>query len=1430
MAAWLGLATVVTGALALVLTPSVQAGAVALTITPSSSVAGATSTYAFSFTPATAWPTGGKVVVSFPTTFTVPAAPTVTLAGGGTCLGGTPPLTVTGSAAGTTVTAVRPAGGTSCSGAALTVSIAGLTNPHVSGVTGTITLNTQTSAGGALDSASATVTITSAAFASSSLNGGSAVVGEVTTYTLQATLTNPLPASTGRLVVTWPGTYRLGTTANPMVVSPSVVGTTGSGCASGSSATTASTTVTLAWGPTQCPAGTKLSVTFTNIQNGGAVATDVVPYMTRQGTSDIDTASTTLTLLNGTLTPTLSGTSLVAGDPSTYTLAFSVTHAWQPGGYLQVTFPAEFDIGFATATLNGCTQSGSPPKATTIASQSVTGNLLSVKIVGDCIAGSPASLSIAGVTNPKVAGQQSVLAQTTTKTKDLIDAGWAKATITPGTLFQPAFDLSTLTVREAPTATVTFTPTNPWRSDGSLLVRLPSTTTTSGALAASMTGCTGSLTPTYYAANATLRLQRTGAGRADCVTGPITATVTGLLNARFADTYTVRLTTRSPDARDVDTATVDLTLDPAAMVSFAAAPASAVVGQATDYTFTLGLRNAWPLDGRVVLDLPAGFTATSPTVLASSCGSLAASVPAAGQLLLKGTGSGNCLPGTWTVRVRGLANAGIVDTYAFGVTLRNATGKALEDSTALVDLEPGQLLYPLAAPEAQAGLLGGFHVQALLATPWPANGRFVIGLPPSFPPQAGIEFLSNLGIVNASMCSQAPAAVEVDGTSLVFRNGGSACQFPQFVSVRLGNVRSPHVSGNTGNITLRTEAADGRLIDVGTFDPFVLPAEVANATVEAARASAGATTTYTASLVPLNPWPSEGHLLVALPSDSGVGNVTAVNVPGCDTGPLTATARGSTVDIQRHGPFDCIPGRAITVQFTGVRNPRQAGAYEVGLTTTTRDGRAIDHALPKLAISPGELEDLSASADDPGVDHTATYSLGFTPVNPWHDMLRVVLPAGGTFPAQPLVASVGCGARNWTVTSFDSTSMVLAAEPGPPCTGHLSLTFGPVRNPKRTGDLAVLVTTLAKRGAAYVDIDAGAAPIAVLPGPPKALVGMQSLYGAQTGATGSVMVMAADTFGNGVPGTVVHWSVAKGDARIVYPFTTAGTSGVAAAGVRSDTAGVSTIVADARGLDNSPLAMRFIAVEGFDVDAAVAAGGAAGGGAGPSAGSTSGATAAGATSAGTAGATGGPGTGATSPGGSTGGGATHLSGSATQSARAGEALTLSVQATDAKGAPADATAVTWSVVSGDATVAATPAVGATGLASLTAFHPGTVVVRAALGSQEFTFTVTVHAAALDHLQATRVGGSVQLRGYDAFGNPVDDLGAVTVDGVPCAADRCVVGPGPHTITASVAGQRVDLHVRGPAAGQAASVAQAPGAPLGLVAVALLAALAFRRRA
>lgn len=384
---------------------------VLVTPTPATPVAGGLTSYAFRFTLANPWPADGRLVLAFPSVnglgYTLTGA-TATVAG---CDGAL--TTVVG---GQLLTMTR-SGATACALAtAVTVTVAGIRNPAVSGVAvfapaapaaARFFLTTQTATAAPIDQgiqltlspiptpayATPEVSVLPAALTAISVSPDNVAAGTTpVTYQFQFTTANPFVVG-GAFRVTLP--FSGASATSPATVS----GCSGTWTVTKPVVVPANTVllVTRSAAGSDCPVG-PLSFAISGITNPSGATSNLIQFQTEDATNKpIDSGSVSIAL--GPLTPTL----IFAQDSSpnaitTYTAIVSSSSTWPLDGRFELQFPSGF-LNPRTIT-DGSTTNGGFNLGSTTSMAAFTSADVGKRVAG---AGIPPGATIASITNPQTA-------------------------------------------------------------------------------------------------------------------------------------------------------------------------------------------------------------------------------------------------------------------------------------------------------------------------------------------------------------------------------------------------------------------------------------------------------------------------------------------------------------------------------------------------------------------------------------------------------------------------------------------------------------------------------------------------------------------------------------------------------------------------------------------------------------------------------------------------------------------------------------------------------------------------------------------------------------------------------------------------------------------------------------------------------------------
>ena len=384
---------------------SLASASIALT----SSLRYADSDLTLSFTASQSIPADGIIQITYPSDFTLSAAPTVTSS------------TIDGnfvaSLSGQVVSVTRSAGSATSAGASLALTFASAINPISSGTTVSFQINTQSAAGSIIDQtiASLTTTISSTAtMASLAVSLSRTEYGAIGDITFSFETRTAIPTD-GLILLTIPTGFSFPSGYTQ------VASSTGSTTLDGTlTVTTSGSVITLTRSDGSVSAAGNYSILVTNIQS--TLSTGITPTF---GASTAESGGTLLDeYIDGTATTTIGSTgalngasvtssSLTVDQSTTLTFIFSTTAAIPNNGIIVIAFPAGYvvstdssrtAISEATARRTGCTAidgtltAGTPVLSTTY-EVSVTRSGGTATTAGDCH-----SLAINLITNPSDSG------------------------------------------------------------------------------------------------------------------------------------------------------------------------------------------------------------------------------------------------------------------------------------------------------------------------------------------------------------------------------------------------------------------------------------------------------------------------------------------------------------------------------------------------------------------------------------------------------------------------------------------------------------------------------------------------------------------------------------------------------------------------------------------------------------------------------------------------------------------------------------------------------------------------------------------------------------------------------------------------------------------------------------------------------------------
>jgi len=387
-------------------------------VEPQSLVVGAMGDVDVSFTTINTIPADGKIVVTFPSGFTLDSEGSVTASSAtidGTLAVGT---------SGQVVTITRSGGTEQAKASAEVITLTYIKNQPDTGSTGTYILKTTTSDDKTIDQKTdvAANTITNGgSLTNTNVEPATRYAGVVEDVTVSFTTANPIPAD-GKIVVTFPAGFVLSSGAATAASSVGIDGT----FAVSVDAVNRIATITRSGGTQQ--SATAEVITLTNIKNptsGGTTGTYKIQTASSSGVStgliDQDTAVSADHIIGSLVSPavTPASTPTQAGATPNYTISFTTVTLVPVSGTIEVDFNTDYDLSGTLAVASG------NPSATAAASNQT---LVITLGTGINAASASGNIVISGIKNPVLLGTTGTYAiRTKNASGALVDDGTAAA-------------------------------------------------------------------------------------------------------------------------------------------------------------------------------------------------------------------------------------------------------------------------------------------------------------------------------------------------------------------------------------------------------------------------------------------------------------------------------------------------------------------------------------------------------------------------------------------------------------------------------------------------------------------------------------------------------------------------------------------------------------------------------------------------------------------------------------------------------------------------------------------------------------------------------------------------------------------------------------------------------------------------------------------
>ena len=661
-------------------------------VVPDSLAVSAAGNVAVSFVVENALPADGKIVVIFPSGFTLNSGGTTGISTDN--FDGT--TAVTGSSSTVTITRLPTATEIAAS-STVTFTLTFIKNPTVTGSSGAYTIKTQTSSATVIDqnTSVAASTITAAALTKTNVQPESLVASVAGDVDVSFTVATSLAANEV-IVVTFPSGFTLS--------SGGTTGLGGDGISAGSatvgvSGSTQIVVITRTGGST-FSAGTAVTLELTNIKNpasGGSTGTYSIKTESTSGvTIDQDTSVTADTII-GLLTSTnVEPDSLSPEAVGNVTVTFTTTGALPNTGIIVVTFPSSFTLSSGATTGLGSDAASFDGTATVGVSGS---QIVTITRSGgsEVAAGTAVTVEITNIKNPTEVGSTGTyIIKTDTSSGVPIDTDPSVSadTIGAGSLTSANVEPESLAAGSVGDVDVSLTLANPLPNDGIIVVTFPSTFTLSSGATTGLGSdgiSAGSATVGVSGSTQIVVITRTGGSTFSAGT-TVTVELTNIKNLTTTGstgTYSIKTDNASGTTIEQDTSVTADTITPGVLTSTNVEPESLTIGVVGDVDVSFTIVNPLPLDGQIVVTFPSGFTISSgaTTGLGGDAASFdgTATVGVSGSTIVTITRSGGSEAAASTAvtveltNIKNPTSTGSTGTYS--IKTDNSTGVTIDELT-----------------------------------------------------------------------------------------------------------------------------------------------------------------------------------------------------------------------------------------------------------------------------------------------------------------------------------------------------------------------------------------------------------------------------------------------------------------------------------------------------------------------------------------------------------------------------------------------------------------------------------------------------------------------------------------------------------------------------------------------------------------------------
>ena len=797
---------------------------------------------------------------------------------------------------------------------------------------------------------------------------------------------------------------------------------------------------------------------------------DYTIYTTTADGYNIDTATAAgQAITYGSLQSpiTLTPSSYVAGDVTSYTVAFTTANRIPQDGYLKITFDPAYDLSAAEYS------SGNEGSIVTAAT-----NPLYMKIGTAVDDDTGVSIVLSGIKNPEYIREPTTIYALTTIYSDatsFIDRGTADGNvITIGALQEPITVTSPTYVTGDSTQnyTIAFTTANPIPEGGKISVSFDSDYNLTEAAFESGTAGGEAITASVTSAANPLVLTLNSAVDADSA---VSLVLSGIKNPTVSQTTSdFTLYTRLADDTNIDTGSANgVTITAGNLTTVSATPLSTKAGALTEYTIAFTTPNPIPSDGKVVITFDADYDLS---LSAFESGNEGATITSrADHKITLNVGTAISADTDLSLVFSDIKNPVVTQTTtSFIVDTKDAASAAIDSGSAsgisitagtLADctVASADLTYP-AGDSSQ-----DYNITFITANPIPADGHIKVTFDPDYDLSGAVYRQYPTSSVMGNIVTKA------DGVLLINLDESVPVSAGSIVYLQVGGIANPGSVQDTDDYAIETEdaasnsyavidqgSASGNHITIGQLQEPI--------TVTPLSDKAGAVTSYTIAFTTTSIIPQNGYVQVTF--DSGYDLSAAAYSSGNSGTTVTSSDNPLILKLGTAVGADT----AVSIVVSGIKNPTRSGQVDDNtITTQTAAGSDINEGTAAGAtITTNDVTAATATAVSYGAGDTTTYTFAFNVTNAVPSGGRIKITCDGdytlTSAAKGTTSHSGTLSINGSDLIFTLSQQITVASP------NVSLQISGITNPdfnQTTDDFAI--ETEYNDSPDYTPIDAGSA-------------------------------------------------------------------------------------------------------------------------------------------------------------------------------------------------------------------------------------------------------------------------------------------------------------------------------------------------------------------